>query len=919
MYSPGGPGGHVDMTPEEAKGDRLLQEGSYEKAADHFLKASGNNPDQRGRLIHRAAVAYWRAGVYEKAADTFRRAVDEYRRVGDRAGEARNILGLGASFHGMNRMSEAYRVIHDSLEIAEDIDDRKTVADATTWLGIVCKDQGDYTLALEHHKTALELSRSMDNRQDTASALNSIGLTYYHMERYEKAMENLNQALEMQRAMEDSWGLPDTLNSIGMTLRKMERPEEALEFYREALEARKRIGGKARTANILNNMGNLYASMGDTDRAVQCHNEALAIRRSISSRSGMASSLLNLGEAYKSAEKLHKAASCLEESLGHQQGGVPDEMMMHTMRMLAQVKDLMGDSEEAYRLSERALELSVGLYRDQVEKRLSESREILETEHRVREAKLLVTKNRKLKDLSDMLSSQKEQIQLILDFVPAVILFLSNEGTVIRLNRYASRLCCSEPRELVGRSGEELFGPLGKPMSRIAPGWDSDPEPLLNIEESLELDEGRRSFLCHRVPFREGAGEVSGAVVFAIDVTDEKQAEKRREEIRQLTSRNKRLESLGYLAGSIAHDFNNLLLGIMGNVELVLGRTADARSRSNLEKASESARRAAGLCSQLLAFSGGGNFVMKRLDLSQEVSFIIKSMSFDPDSGLQFVTELEEELPRVELSTSQLRLMVRNLLGVLSEKTGGDGRLRVTTGRVKVDGQYLMKAAHDTEAGEGDYLYLELGSTTRRFSSDEFSWMFDPFTSSDVLKTDLRMPAVHGILRSLGGFLTCIEGSLERAAGPDTGGCAVRVHFPLGTEVAGSPGSRADVPRRGHTGRTVLVVDDERSVRETAGEMLSSMDFEVMTGSSGSDALRILQERSGEIGCVLLDITMPDMSGHEVIREIARNYPGTDVILTSGYSERMILESRDNPCYRGFLKKPYSMDELRQAIETAIS
>jgi CheY-like chemotaxis protein/signal transduction histidine kinase len=469
-------------------------------------------------------------------------------------------------------------------------------------------------------------------------------------------------------------------------------------------------------------------------------------------------------------------------------------------------------------------------------------------------------------------------------------------------------LCGREPRQAVGRSGADLFGSLGRTLQEAGDhDLKEDPEPILDSEESVNLGDARRQFLCHRVPYREIQGEVSGTVVFAIDVTDEKKAEQRRKEIQELTSKTKRLESLGYLAGSIAHDFNNLLLGIMGNVELVLGRTSDARSRGNLEKASESARRAAGLCSQLLAFSGGGNFVFKRLDLSSEVSFIIRSMSFDPDLGFQFLEDLSEDLPEIELSPTQLRLTLRNLLGVINDRTGGNEKLRISTGMIRADGGYIGQAAHQTGAGEGDYLFIEVGSTGRKLSVEELSDLLDPFTSSDVLKTDLRMPAVHGILNSLGGFMTCSQ--------PGDAGCVLRVHFPVVFREEENGTAEAPEPRRERSGSTVLIVDDEVSVRETAQEMLSSMSYSVASCASGQAALDLLRERSDEIACVLLDITMPDMSGHEVIREIARLYPGTDVVLTSGFSERMIMESRDNPCYRGFLKKPYSMEELREAVD----
>ncbi len=898
--------------PEEIRGERYLKEGSYERAAELFVKASQACPENRGRLMHRAAVAYWKAGLYDRAADAFKAAVDEFRRTGNRSAEARNVLGQGASYHGLNRMSEAYRIIHEALEMAEEEKDDRTVADAITWLGIICKDQGDYSLALEHHSRALELKRKLGDELQLAAPLNSMGLTYFHMGDYRKAMDCFEQAMDIQRRLEDAWGLPDTLNSIGMTLHKMGRPDEALKVYAEALDARKRSGGKARTANILNNMGNLYTTLGDFDSAIRCHSEALAIRKTISSRSGVASSLLNLGETCRAAGKLRRAASCLEDSLAHQQNNRPDETMMDTVRMLAEVRHLLGENDSAYELSRRALGLMQELYRDQVEKRLMESREILKTEHRTREAKFLVARNRKLQDLSDMLASQKEQLQLLLDYVPAVILFLDNGGTVIRLNRYASNLFGKEPRELVGRNSREFFGSIGRSLFEIrGAGSEFSGEPLLDSEETVRLKDGEHTFLCHRVPHRGSAGGADGTVVFAIDTTEEKKAEQRKREIQVLTSKAKRLESLGHLAGTIAHDFNNLLLGIMGNVELVLGRANDPASRSNLEKASENTRRAAELCDQLLAFSGGGSFDLKRLDLSSEVSFILRSFAFDPDVSFQFATDLEEGLPEIDMSATQLRLIMRNLLDVTGGVKGDGVKVRVATGRVTADPGYIAGTVHDTEAEPGDYLYLEVTGGSGKFSREELAGLFDPFTSGDVLKADLRMPAVQGILRSLGGFMTCTE---------EEGLSGVRVHFPC--LLAPSAPEREPDSGRGSTRRRtpalILIVDDEPSVRETAGEMLASMGYEVLSCSGGGPALKVLEDRADDISCVLLDITMPDMSGHEVISEIARLHPRMDVILTSGFSEKMIVESRDNPCYRGFLKKPYSISQLKSTVDGVV-
>ena len=119
-------------------------------------------------------------------------------------------------------------------------------------------------------------------------------------------------------------------------------------------------------------------------------------------------------------------------------------------------------------------------------------------------------------------------------------------------------------------------------------------------------------------------------------------------------------------------------------------------------------------------------------------------------------------------------------------------------------------------------------------------------------------------------------------------------------------------------GGFILVIDDEESVRETVESMLNTLGYAVFTCSGGISALKLLQGRVNDIACVLLDITMPEMNGHEVLKAIATLYPGLDVVLSSGFSEKMIDESINNPCFRGFLKKPYTMDELRNTLEKVL-
>ena len=202
---------------------------------------------------------------------------------------------------------------------------------------------------------------------------------------------------------------------------------------------------------------------------------------------------------------------------------------------------------------------------------------------------------------------------------------------------------------------------------------------------------------------------------------------------------------------------------------------------------------------------------------------------------------------------------------------------------------------------------MEVSAFSGGISEDEVCRMFDPLTSGDTLKTDLRMPAVHGILKSLGGFMTC--GQKGKSAG------MIRLHFPCTQESSSGDKPMNPETRKANAGSCILLVDDEESVRETVESMLGTLGHDVLTCSGGVSALKLLQGKVDDIACVLLDITMPEMSGHEVLRAISNLYPDLDVVLSSGFSVKMIEESSNNPCFRGFLKKPYTMDELQTMLE----
>lgn len=884
--------------------ETLLKKGRFAEAAHALLASAGEaGPPARCGLLQRAATAFWKAGDYGRSAEEYERAVACCREAGDGETEARSLLGLGASLHGMGRMARAYQVIHKALEVAEAAGKARIIIDATNWLGIVCRSQEDYALAIEHHRRALRLARRADDADRESASLNSLGLAHHHLGDHDRALESFRKALEIRVRLEDGWGEADTLSNIGMTLKDSDRFDEALEYYGRALETRRRVGGDSRLANVLNNTGNLLLRMGRTRESLKRHQEALRIRRQVSHVKGMASSLLNLAETWAALDRPARALRCLRASLGFQSGMDIPDLRSDTLSMLSSVLEKAGDLEEALKAARDALEVSRRHYADRERRKLAQARALLETEHEARETRALRRKNERLKELSDMLASKKEQLQLLLDYVPAVIVFRGEDGRIARLNRYASDLLGTSPRELVGEEYGPLFGRMGLDSDREFRRVISSGEPLLDLERHVFRDARESCFAMNLLPYRDAEGDVYGVVVFAVDVTAEKEAEEKRRQLREYRERSRRLESLSHLAGTVAHDFNNLLLGIMGNAELASMKMPDSPAAENLAIVLKSSQTAAELCRQMLAFSGKGKFVTSRVDLTSALREIVESDSF-PAHGIAL--EPGEGLPPVELDRSQLRQALENLVEEAVRRKASPGRLRVSTGLCHAG----REAPNTAETGRM-CVYVELFCGGLDMERPQARRLLEPFLDGDPAGTGLWMPAVAGIVRAHGGY---VDIDVDRP-----GGTAFRLCFPPAS--AAEPVLMEPAPEPVHSleGGAVLVVDDEATVRETAREMIERLGYRTLTSSGGREALELLAAGGSGVSCVVLDLTMPGMGGQEVLERISRDHPGMRVILSSGFSRDSAADCARNPCYCGFLHKPYSSSELEETLRKILS
>jgi len=381
------------------------------------------------------------------------------------------------------------------------------------------------------------------------------------------------------------------------------------------------------------------------------------------------------------------------------------------------------------------------------------------------------------------------------------------------------------------------------------------------------------------------------------------------EQLRQ----TQKLESLGVLAGGVAHDFNNLLVSIMGNASLaleILPKESPASSR--LHDLVQAAKQAAHLTRQLLAYAGKGRFLVQPIDLSAFVTDVAHLLQISIPKNVELRLQLADGLPAIEADLGQMQQLVMNLVINGAEAIPEDraGTVLVTTAAQQFGEDYFASATASNEMKPGTYVILEVRDTGSGMADHTKARIFDPFFTTKFTGRGLGLAAVLGIVRGH-------KGALKVDSTPGRGS-TFKVLFPaVQAQAEKAVPSEKLVDLRG-TG-TILVVDDEKSVRQAAGAMLERYGYTVMLAQDGERAVDLFRSAANQISLVLLDLTMPVMSGEETLRQLKNIRPEVRVVLSSGYNETEAVRHFSGMGLNGFLQKPYTPIELAEKVKTVLA
>lgn len=399
-----------------------------------------------------------------------------------------------------------------------------------------------------------------------------------------------------------------------------------------------------------------------------------------------------------------------------------------------------------------------------------------------------------------------------------------------------------------------------------------------------------------------------------------RQVEERRSARLQRDSQSRHLaaqkeESLAVLAGGVAHDFNNLLTSIMGYAELAgFEAPGNVKAREALASVRTEAMKAADLARQLLAYAGGGRYLVEPIDFGALVRDSLPRLAQLLPPGARFEVDVPDALPPLTGDAAQLRQILTNLVSNAGEslaRSGGAVRLSVRS--TAVDREWLAHAQVGASNPEGHYLMIEVSDNGAGMDQKTLERVFDPFFSTKFTGRGLGMPAVLGIVRGHGGAIR-----IDSAPGHGT---AVRVLLAPVPPRAARAGARARLgtSRAPLPAPLVLVADDEPTVLEVVAKTLEHGGFTVECAASGREVVEKFHERAAEVAAVLLDIRMPELDGRKALREMRLRRPDLPALYMSGYGPGDKDQAFDPGEVDAFIRKPFSPSALVEEVRRVIS
>ena len=528
------------------------------------------------------------------------------------------------------------------------------------------------------------------------------------------------------------------------------------------------------------------------------------------------------------------------------------------------------------------------------------------------ESKLVYDENNKpirmvgtVQDITERKRAEEERIRLIIAIEHSNdnISIADKDGAFIFINPAFEKTTGYQKQEVIGHTPDIFFSSdEGKKNARELKKKLMKNE-VFNGQLYITCKDGTKRM--HELtisPVLDKTGDVTGSVAVGRDITEKMRMEKRLREAQKM-------EAIGTLAGGIAHDFNNILLGVIGYTELAMVNIEkDTQLHSDLNSVLKAAYRAKDLVNQILTFSRRHKKEKQPIQIGPIVREVLKLLRASVPTTVEFSQKIEADMKCILGDPIQIHQVIINLCTNATQSMSPNGGiLEVSLASIEIDDDSALQYP---DISPGSYQKLTVSDTGQGIKPELLNRIFEPYftTKNKGEGTGLGLAVVHGIVQSHGGTITVYSEYGE--------GTTFNVYFPV---IEDGPVEEIEDPDSIPAGNErILFVDDEPMISNMGERLLGSLGYEVVTRTNSIEALELFRNDPDTFDLVIVDMTMPYMTGDEMAEKLLRIRPDIPIILNTGFSEMITEEKAKSKGIRAFMMKPFDKNKLAETIRQVL-
>lgn len=500
-------------------------------------------------------------------------------------------------------------------------------------------------------------------------------------------------------------------------------------------------------------------------------------------------------------------------------------------------------------------------------------------------------------------------LQRIFEILPIGLWFADKDGRLLSGNPMGVKIWGAEPKVPISEYGvfkawrlpsRELIEPDDWALAKTIRKGVTIVDELLEIEA---FDGKRKTILNYTAPVLDDNGNIDGAIVVNLDISD-------RAALETQLAQAQKMESIGRLAGGVAHDFNNMLGVILGYLNFALEQVEPGQPLfAILQEIRKAAQRSADITRQLLAFARKQTIAPKSLDLNKTVEGMLNMLRrlIGEDIDLSWLPGAK--LWPVKMDPSQVDQILANLCVNARDAIADVGKITIETGKVTFDEAYC---ADHAGLMPGDFVLLTVSDDGCGMDKQTLDNLFEPFfTTKDVNQgTGLGLATVYGIVKQNNGFVNVYSEPGR--------GTTFRIYLPryetateqISKKASGIPDARGS--------ETILLVEDEPAILRMTTMMLERLGYAVLTASTPGEAIGMAGAHAGKIHLLITDVVMPEMNGRDLAGKLLSLYPNLKCLFMSGYTADMIAHHGVLDEGVNFIQKPFAMQDLATRVRTVL-